>query len=59
MYTLYKDIETGEIVSREELEQEYESLKATGDTEAVSAGAYISNCMTWNNGTLTPHLIER
>lgn len=59
MYTLYKDIETGEIISRAELEKEYETLKALNETEAESAGAYIANCMYWNNGTLTPHLIER
>jgi len=52
MYTLYKDIESGDIVFRDELETEYESLKRDGETEAETLGNYISNCTTRNGGTL-------
>ena len=52
MYTLYKDIESGNVVFRNELKQEYESLKRDGETEAETFGNYISNCTTRNGGTL-------
>lgn len=55
MYTRYKDIETDEVFTREELEKEWENLFSAGETEAETAGAYIANCMTWNNGTLVPY----
>ena len=49
---MYRDIETGEILSRTDLIKEYEILYANGETEAENANDYIVNCMTWNNGTL-------
>lgn len=49
---MYRDIETGEILSRADLVNEYETLCAQGETEAENANDYIINCMTWNNGTL-------
>lgn len=52
MTTIYKDIESGDIVFRDELEREYESLKRDGETEAATLGNYISNCTTRNGGTL-------
>ena len=55
MYTRYKDIETDEIFTREELEALWEDLFSAGETEAETAGAYIANCMYWNNGTLVPY----
>lgn len=58
MYTRYKDIETDEIFTREELEALWEDLFSAGETEAETAGAYIANCMYWNNGTLVPYVKE-
>jgi hypothetical protein len=52
MYTLYKDIESGDIIFRNELEREYKSFKESGNTEAETFGNYISNCTTRNGGTL-------
>lgn len=49
---MYRDIETGGILSREDLIKEYEILYASGETEAENANDYIINCMTKNNGTL-------
>jgi len=58
MYTRYKDIETDEIFTREELEALWEDLFSAGETEAETAGVYIANCMYWNNGTLEPYIME-
>ena len=52
MYTLYKDIESGGLIFRDELEREYKILKESGNTEAETLGNYISNCTTRNGGTL-------
>ena len=46
------DTETDDIFTIEELEQEYNELKASGDTESETFEQYLSNCMTYNNGTL-------
>jgi hypothetical protein len=52
MTTIYKDIESGDIIFRDELEKEYEGLKRDNETEAETLGNYISNCTVRNGGTL-------
>lgn len=51
MRTFY-DTEYDEYITFEQLEKEYEELKAKRETEAETFGDYVSNCMTYNNGTL-------
>ena len=51
MRTFY-DTENNEYITIDQLEKEYEELKADGNTEAETFKDYINNCMTWNNGTL-------
>lgn len=58
MFTLYQDIETGEILSRDVLEKEWETLFNAGEIETETAGKYIANCMYWNNGTLVPYTVK-
>lgn len=48
----FYDTENDEEITLEELQQEYEQLKANGDTESETFEQYLSNCMTYNNGTL-------
>jgi hypothetical protein len=48
----FLDYETGNIVGYEDLQKEYEELKANNNTEAESFSQYLSNCMWYNNGTL-------
>ena len=48
----FYDTENDEEITLKELQQEYENLKASGDTESETFEQYLSNCMTYNNGTL-------
>ena len=48
----FHDIEYDEYITFEQLEREYEELKAQRQTEAETFSDYVSNCMTYNNGTL-------
>ena len=48
----FYDTENNEYITIEQLEEEYNELKATGNTEAEIFSDYVSNCMWWNNGTL-------
>lgn len=52
--TLYLDIESGETVTREQLEKEYQTRIAAGEIEPTEQDLdqYIENCLTRNNGTL-------
>lgn len=50
--TKYRDIETGDILTKEDLKKEYIELFETGNTESETIEQYISNCMYYNNGTL-------
>lgn len=46
---LYRDIETDEVLTTDELMAEYRHLKASGNTEADTFNDYLSNCL---EGTL-------
>lgn len=48
---MYYDIESDEILSREELEREYEYLYKNGETETPTFEGYLQNCLS-KNGTL-------
>lgn len=50
---IFKDIESGETITLEQLEKEYYMLKLE-DPESYdySFDEYINNCLTRNNGTL-------
>lgn len=48
---VFRDIETDEILTIEELEKEYFELFKNHDTETESFADYLSNC-TSKNGTL-------
>ena len=48
----FKDIETGEIITRSALLVEYERLRDKGLTESENFAEYIENCLTRHNGTL-------
>lgn len=49
----YRDIETGEILTVEDLRQEWiEHGKQTGAGDPCTLNEYISVCLTINNGTL-------
>ena len=50
----YRDIESGEIITRDQLFEEYiENLKASpSEYMHISFPEYIANCMTYNGGTL-------
>ena len=50
----YKDLNTDEILTEDELRKEYEELKRNGETEAEDFKTYMSNCMYYNNGSLEP-----
>lgn len=46
---MYKDIETEEILTEEQLKEEYERLKADKNTEAETFDMYVESCL---RGTL-------
>lgn len=48
---MFRDIETGEILSLDDLIKEFERLKAEGETETKTFQGYLRNC-TDKNGTL-------
>ena len=48
----FYDTEHDKEITLEELQAEFEDLKASGDTESETFEQYLSNCMTYNNGTL-------
>lgn len=49
----FKDIESNEIVTIEQLKSEYDQLKKSDpETFDYSFAEYIENCLTRNNGTL-------
>lgn len=48
---VFKDIETDELITIEELKQEYEILFASGETETENFIGYLINCLS-KNGTL-------
>ena len=51
--TMYRDIETGEAVTIEQLHKEYEQMKQEQPDEyGYSFMDYVHNCLTENNGTL-------
>ena len=45
----YKDSETDEILTLEDLQKEYQELKSEGNTEAETFNDYLQNCL---EGTL-------
>lgn len=50
---MYIDIETGDIVTTEQLQSEYENMKQWQPEEYMySFAEYVRNCLTENNGTL-------
>ena len=49
--TLYRD-ERGQVISIDQLKQEYNELKQAGETEAETFNDYLINC-TDQDGTLT------
>lgn len=49
---MFRDIESGETVTTEQLYAEYEMNIANGNTEPCTFSEYIWNCLTRNNGTL-------
>ena len=50
---MFRDIETGEAVTIEQLHKEYERMKQEQPDEyGYSFKEYIRNCLTENNGTL-------
>lgn len=50
--TMFRDIESGEIVTTEQLYKEYEQAMKSGEYDAVEFSWYVWNCLTINNGTL-------
>ena len=49
MSALYKDIETNEVLTIEQLQSEYTELKANNNTECETFKEYLASCL---NGTL-------
>ena len=49
---LFYDSEIEQIISLEELKQEYTLLKKNHETESESFDIFIENCLSENNGTL-------
>jgi len=43
--------ERGSVLTEEELQKEFETLKKTGGTDAENFGQYLNNCLD-KNGTL-------
>ena len=52
MERTFYDTENNEYITITQLENEYNELKANGNTEAETFKDYMNNCMWWNNGTL-------
>lgn len=51
--TIFRDIESGEKITLEQLEKEFYLLKLEDpETYDYSFDGYINNCLTRNNGTL-------
>lgn len=48
---MFRDVETGEILTIHDLQEEFERLKAEGETETKTFQGYLRNC-TDKNGTL-------
>lgn len=50
----YRDIDSGEIITRDQLLEEYiKNLKASpAEYMHISFPEYVANCMTYNGGTL-------
>ncbi len=48
---MYRDTESGEYLSEEQLRQEFIVLKSKGETEVENFGQYLNNCLD-KNGTL-------
>ena len=46
------DFERDEFITLDELKEEFQELKNSGNTEADTFEDYLSNCMDYNNGTL-------
>lgn len=56
MPQFFHDIESGEAVTLATLRKEYDRMKAEQPDEyGYTFPEYVSNCMTWNNGTLQPY----
>lgn len=49
---MWRDIESGEIVTREQLYAEYMEALASGIVDPMTFNEYINNSLTRNNGTL-------
>ena len=49
---MYKDIETNEIVTKEQLMQEYEENYTEEERSEYTFGQYLHNCQTYAGGTL-------
>lgn len=47
----YFDIESGEVLSEEDLKREYKWLYENGETETPTFSGYLRNCLS-KNGTL-------
>ena len=45
---LYKDVNTNEILTTEDLQKEFEYLSKNKETEATTLKQYISNCLDKN-----------
>ena len=48
---MYRDTETEEILSKEDLLKEYDQLRKAGETETPTFEGYLRNCLS-KNGTL-------
>jgi len=45
-------IETGEYITQEQLEKEYQEFRQEGTATEENFSEYLNNCMTENNGSL-------
>lgn len=48
----FYDVDRDEVITIEQLEKEYNEIKAIGGTDSETFDEYIVNCQTRNNGTL-------
>lgn len=48
---MFRDVETGEILTLDDLAEEFKRLRAEGETETETFQGYLRNC-TDKNGTL-------
>ncbi len=48
----FYDVDRDETITIEQLEKEYNEIKAIGGTDSETFDEYIINCLTYNNGTL-------